>query len=72
LKRFLSDFEDRSWLEDYRAHSMVIGKAITWTRDGESFCGVAVGINRDGELEVKKDNGEKLTLRTGEISVRLN
>lgn len=72
LEHFLSDFTDRSWLDDYRTHSTVIGKAITWIRDGESFCGTATGINRDGELEVKCESGALLTLRTGEISVRLN
>ena len=34
LSPFLQNFEDRSWLPDYRAYSMVIGKEITWLRGG--------------------------------------
>lgn len=67
----LRDPYDRAWLSDYRAHSCVIGKPITWTRDAVERHGVAVGINDDGELTVRCDGGQTEVLRTGEISVRV-
>lgn len=71
LKPFLEAPDDRSWLNDYRASSCVIGKPIEWTRGGETIAGVAVGINDDGELEVETDRGARDVLRTGEISVKV-
>ncbi|MBQ9806781.1 MAG: biotin--[Clostridia bacterium] len=68
---FLQDFEDRSWLTDYRTHSMVIGKDIVWRKGEESHRGCAVDINGDGELIVRNREGEEQILRTGEISILL-
>lgn len=69
LKPFLQDSENRTWIEDYRAHSAVLGKRIVWTEGEHSREGRAVGINDFGELEVETDQNERLVLRTGEISV---
>lgn len=71
LRPFLDDTSDRSWLDDYRVHSCVLGRQIVWTCEGETRQGVAVGINQDGELEVVDDSGNASVLRTGEISVRV-
>jgi len=71
LRPFLDDPSDRSWLNDYRTHSCVLGRQIVWSRDGETKQGLAVGINQDGELEVVDDSGNASVLRTGEISVRV-
>ena len=71
LRPFLDDPSDRSWLDDYRAHSCVLGRQIVWMCDGEAKQGIAVGINQDGELEVVDDSGKASVLRTGEISVRV-
>ena len=72
LKPFLCDPFDISWLSDYRAHSCVIGKPITWTRAGETFSGLAVGIDDSGALEVRLPDGTADYLRTGEISVTVD
>ena len=71
LRRFLEDPFDRSWLDDYRTHSCVLGRQIVWTCDGDVRSGIATGINRDGELEAVDDGGNAFVLRTGEISVRV-
>ena len=69
LRGYLEDPTDFSWLEDYRATSMVIGRPIEW-RDAEGVHrGTACGINARGELEVCSEGGELSVLRTGEISV---
>lgn len=66
---FIQNPDDRSWLSDYRTHSMVIGKPIEWREQGSVSRGIAVDINGDGELIVKNCEGENTLLRTGEISV---
>lgn len=62
---------DRSWLSDYRAHSLVLGKRIRWTSGAQTGEGIAEEINEDGELLVRGEDGALMVLRTGEISVRL-
>ena len=69
LSPFLQNFEDRSWLADYRTHSMVIGRSIEWRERDCVSRGSAVDVNRDGELLVKDVDGKDHVLRTGEISV---
>jgi len=72
LVPYLQDFEDRSWLSEYREHSIVIGREIGW-KEGEAIHrGVAVDINEDGELVVQDTDGKTQVLRTGEISILLN
>ena len=66
---FLCDLENREWLADYRAHSMVIGHRVLWRRGECEHCGKAIGINDLGELEILSDTGEQEVLRTGEISL---
>lgn len=69
LLPFLQNFEDRTWLSDYRVHSMVIGREIEW-REGEAVHrGSAIDINGDGELVTRDSDGRTHVLRTGEISV---
>ena len=36
----------------------------------DSFNGIAIAINNDGELIVEKENGEQVTVFSGEVSVR--
>ncbi len=71
LSESLEHPETREWLESYRTHSCVIGRAITWTRDGATHTGVAEGIDENGGLCVRGDDGGLEILRTGEITVRI-
>lgn len=71
LNPFLQDPTDRSWLADYRAHSLVIGKRVAWTREGQVEHGIALDIDANGGLSVRSDAGVTQTLRTGEISLRV-
>lgn len=71
LEPYIRDPGDRGWLGDYRICSAVIGKEILWIENGTSFTGMALGIDDDGGLIVERSTGERETLRTGEISVRL-
>lgn len=67
----LNDPSDRTWLDDYRTHSCVIGKEIAWTVGETTHHGVAIGINEDGELLAEREDGQTEVLRTGEITLRV-
>ena len=72
LLPYLDDPSDRSWLMDYRLHSCVLGREITWTRTGETWSGRAIDIDENGALLVQTASGEQMRLATGEISLRVN
>ena len=69
---------DRSFMEDYRAWSDVLGREVRFTEGrtetGEEkwVRGKAVDIDDNGALIVQLSRGKKVALRTGEITLRLN
>ena len=63
-----SPFE--GFIDYYRSHSMIIGKEIAFIRNGITQNAKAIGIENDGGLKVKLENGEIITLRSGEITIR--
>lgn len=65
-----TDLRDRSYLEDYRRWSLVIGKPIYYWKNDEKREAVAVGIDDNGGLIIE-EHGVRTTLQSGEISVRL-
>lgn len=67
----LNDPGNRTWLDDYRAHSCVIGREIAWTDGETTYHGIATEINREGELVVTRDDRKTVILRTGEITLRV-
>ena len=71
LLPYLADPADKSWLEDYRRRSTVLGRRVTFTESGRAQGGIATAINERGELEILQDDGRVTTLRTGEITLRL-
>ena len=68
---FLENPASPQWLEDYRRHSLVLGKAVRWIENGIAHEGIAEAIREDGALCVRDENGALSILRTGEISLRL-
>lgn len=71
LLPFFDDPTDRSWLEDYRAYSCVIGHEIIWTRGGKEHHGRAEDIDDNGMLIAVRDNGERELLSSVEVSLRV-
>ncbi|MBQ1376567.1 MAG: biotin--[Lachnospiraceae bacterium] len=67
----LENLEDRSYLELYRERSCVIGKEIVFIEDGLKKNACAESINDDAGLVVRLENGDLVTLSSGEISVRV-
>lgn len=70
LSGLIGHLNDRSFMDEYRSHSAVLGKEITYTKNGVAHTAVALSIDDDGGLAVQGDQGN-LVLNTGEISVRL-
>ena len=75
---FLKEFDET--LEDYlaggekyltiaRKKDYLYGKTITLNYYGENITGVAAGIAKDGSLSLKKDDGETITITSGEASL---
>lgn len=71
LRPYLLDPSNRSWLGDYKDHSAVLGRAVSWSRGGVTEHGVALDIDGRGGLCVRTDSGEEKILSSGEISLRL-
>jgi BirA family biotin operon repressor/biotin-[acetyl-CoA-carboxylase] ligase len=67
---YLQDSNNREWLQDYRKHSMVLGRKVAWSDAGSTKTGVAKSIDEDGALIIKDENGNLVRLHTGEISIR--
>ncbi|MBQ1325782.1 MAG: biotin--[Solobacterium sp.] len=55
-------------LEQYRRHCFILGRTVSFVRDGITITGTAAGINDSGNLIV--DAGETCILNSGEISLR--
>ena len=67
---YLKDSSNREWLEDYRKHSMVLGRRVSWGNTQGMQTGVAESIDEDGALIIREENGSLVRLHTGEISIR--
>ena len=69
LFRLAENLETPELMEEYRVHSCVIGKEITWLEKDEKKEGFVTGMNAQGHLLVETKDGS-VTLTAGEISVR--
>ena len=71
LCKLYQDLPDKSFMEDYRKWSNVLGKKIRFTSGTDWEYGTAVAIDEDGGLIVEKEDHTQEILRTGEITVRV-
>ena len=62
---------ERSFMDEYRHRSAVLGKQITFTQNGVTQSGIATEINDEGHLSVTLDDNSRVLLSSGEITVRL-
>ena len=68
----LSDADKRKSIADeYRRRCFVIGKRVTFIKNGKSVSATAVDTDGCCRLIVKHDSGELEALSTGEVSVRI-
>jgi BirA family biotin operon repressor/biotin-[acetyl-CoA-carboxylase] ligase len=71
LLRLAEDLSDKSYMDEYRRHSFVIGKEIVYYEKNERFYAKAIGISDQGELIVQGEDGVQRLLKSGEITLRL-
>lgn len=56
-------------IEDYKRHSLVLGKSVGFLKNGEELVGKAVDIDSFGRLRVETEEGV-VTLNSGEVSLK--
>lgn len=59
------------FLAESRARSCVLGRRLTVSRGNERFEATAQEIDDRGHLLVETDDGESVTLHSGEVSIRI-
>ena len=58
-----------SLISEYKEHSLVLGKKISFTQNGKAYIGTATDINIEGNLVVRLDSGKEMVLKSGEVSL---
>lgn len=58
-----------AWMEQYREHSMVLGRKLSFQINGVEYKATGKAIDDHGGLLVELDNGKEITLSSGEVSV---
>lgn len=67
--KIVESLPSKDFLDSYREKSFILGKNVSFIRKERTYCGKAEAINEQGELIVALENGEKMTLSSGEISL---
>ncbi len=62
--------EIENLVDEYKKYSLVLGKKISFTKNGKAFSGTAIDINLDGNLVVILEDGQEIILSSGEVSLR--
>ena len=68
---FYTHPECRTYLEDYRARSLAIGRNVTVLSNGQAVSAYAYGSDDDFRLLVRYENGDTEALSYGEIRIQL-
>ncbi len=71
LKDICAQLKDKSFMDSYREKSLVLGKRVSFSKNGIDYSATALDILNDGSLKVLTENGETMYLNSGEVSVRL-
>ncbi|MBQ2819698.1 MAG: biotin--[Clostridia bacterium] len=66
----ITSSKSREFMSEYRSRSMLLGKEISFEKDGNAFTANALRIEDNGELTVLS-NGIELTLHSGEVQIIL-
>lgn len=65
------DITSRKFLADYRERSIIIGKEVLCSYMGRDFPVTVNGINDNAHLIVTTSDGERLTLNSGEVRIKI-
>jgi BirA family biotin operon repressor/biotin-[acetyl-CoA-carboxylase] ligase len=71
MSALISALPDRSYLEYYRAHSLLDGRDVVVHQAGGQFEAHVIGIDDDAHLVVEDREGRVHTLSSAEITIRL-
>ncbi len=71
LRKLIEELPQKTYLEDYKKHSCVLGREVVYIIQGVEHKATAVDIDNNGALVVEDKDGNLKTLSTGEISVKL-
>ncbi len=66
----LAHFTDKTHLAAYRARSALDGARVQVLRGNDAYDATVVGIGAEGELLLVRDDGARVSLSSGEVSVR--
>lgn len=56
-------------IDEYKSLSLILGKKISFTKNGKTYHGTAIDINIEGNLVVCLETNESIVLKSGEISL---
>ncbi len=74
VEGIIKSFEEKEKLnelvDEYRRRSLLIGKGVSFVKNGTEIAAIATGIDDDGCLLVRCDDGSSMVLNSGEVSVR--
>ena len=68
---YVDRLPEKAFLPLYRERSLALGRELTFAKNGEICVARGEAIDDDGGLVVRLADGERLTLHSGEISIRL-
>lgn len=72
LKEYIKPQNKAQVMDEYRRLSLVLGKEVSFVKDGKEYGATAQSIDDDGRLIVTLKNGDTQVLFFGEISIKLN
>lgn len=61
---------ERSFIEEYRSHSMILGEEIRVISAKEEYDATAIDIDRDGGLVIRTPDCRVSVLHSGEVTIR--
>ncbi|MCL2680242.1 MAG: biotin--[acetyl-CoA-carboxylase] ligase [Coriobacteriia bacterium] len=71
VNRLLSaDISEKEVLAQYKQRMFLLGQRVRVTRSDEQFEALVLDIDDSGQLVIRTDDGQQLTLSAGEISIR--
>lgn len=68
---YYSKLPEHVFMKSYKEHQILTGKKISVIRPDSSISATALGVDDEGRLLVKYDDGREEAIFTGEVSVRL-
>ncbi|NLJ57951.1 MAG: biotin--[acetyl-CoA-carboxylase] ligase [Tissierellia bacterium] len=64
------NLEERKFLEEYKERSMILNEHILYSKDNQWHKGYAIDIDEYGGLVIFTADKQKITLNSGEVSIR--